>query len=520
MHGTYMKRRELLAVLTATAAVAACGGGGGDGGDTPPPSSPFVFNEADIKVLDAAAATGSDSLVRIDQSNAATDSAGKTLVVYTALVDAGIIPQRIVAKAVLIGADGAIGAPVPISALDQLGDVEDVRVKFNAQGDALAVWRQGYTAGGTARRLVAALFNGQTRAWSAPAALSTTGVAAGGANVDVTQWDATFADGKPVVVWTEVETINFGQVQARTKASRLQGDTRAAQPQWGTPEVVYENDQLGYRDLEIQAGVLPDGRILLATIGAYGGPPKKSAVVLYVSGPAGQPWPGGNGAGAYDLAVSDKRIYSNLRMVTDASGRAFLTWSVQEGAVTVECARLLDVATLKWSEPTRVDVGSLTVLPKGPRVSVDASGNAMICWTQLRQVDAINFVEEFCVRRFDATKNGFDGAPKVLQGAATGVPEGGVVAFGSGGHAVLAWARLAKDQSDAYEFYAVRFDSKDKSFTEPQRVAVGPVASNATNVPLLSVSVSPTGRARLTWRDGNPQAVPAGKRLLSVSSMA
>lgn len=252
-------------------------------------------------------------------------------------------------------AAGTWGTAQLIENVDELSRIDgNPRIAVAPQGDAVVVWQASggtlanrgtwtnrYTAGGgwgTASQLVSV---------------------SGGSAPDI----AMDANGNAVMVWTQIDVVSATEMYALVQAKRYQAGA------WGAPLQVAR--ELGANSVLSTVHVEMNAAGAALVVWGQGDESIRATIA-----PAGGSWP----APSIVKPVGSRSAASGVRAAIDTQGNAFLAWSQQNDAGTVDTLLSAFTVTGGWVAGAPHD--SSIEIATDPAIAMDERGNAWYLWTQ------------------------------------------------------------------------------------------------------------------------------------------
>jgi hypothetical protein len=305
----------------------------------------------------------------------------------------------VVQGAVRPAATGAWQTPVDLSVAG--GDAFSPQVAVDAQGNAVAVWQR---SNGTKTLVQAAVRPAATGVWQAPVDLSVAGQ-----NADRPQV-AFDSQGNAVAVWQRSNGASYVvQAAVRPAGGSWQApvDLSAAGQNAGDPQVAFDSQGDGVAVWERYNGAndIVQGAVSAAGSGVWQAP--------------------------VDLSVTGQDAFYP-HVAVDAQGNAIAVWQRSDGANLIVQGAVRPAATGVWQAPA--DLSAAGQEAWLPQLAFDPQGNALAVW---QRRDGTHYIVQAAVR---GAGTGVWQAPVDLSAAGQDA-EYPHVAFDAQGNAVAAWQR-------------------------------------------------------------------------------
>jgi hypothetical protein len=308
------------------------------------------------------------------------------------------------------GAGSGWGTPVRIELPDH--NPNNYQIAVNASGNAIAVWQQFDRVGirFNIRASHCVTGTGPGTGWSPAQPLET-------ANGDALYPHvALAASGHAMAVWLQLtDSGDYYMLASRYSPSG-----------WGSPSPISMPDAIGLPQLALDAA----GNAIAIWFGPDGG--------------GVQAWTNRFTAGQWRSAAPLETVNnSNLepQIAMASNGVATAAWQAQVvrpggAAYTVIRASRTSGATGPWSSPVSLNVPGSDVSDAIPQVATDASGNAVVMWTQV----STNAVRQLWVSRYLTGTDAWS-SPERLD-KATAIVGNPKIAMDTAGNAIAVWSQL------------------------------------------------------------------------------
>jgi len=274
------------------------------------------------------------------------------------------------------------------------GDAINPQVVFDANGNALAVWQQ---SDGTRYDIWANRYVAATGLWGAAARIETSADAAYSPQIAID------ANGNALAVWQQSSNI---------WASRYTANTG-----WGTPVKIQTGTDYAYG---VQIAIDANGNALAVWIQI------DTAVHIWANRyTANTGW---GTATTIETNNADNADYPQIAF--DANGNAMAVWSQSTAAVGSIWANRY-TANSGWGVATTIESGAGDAY--GPQIAVDASGNALVVWSQTNGT-----VYSAWANRYSA---GQWGSAALIETNDTDSVGGPRIAIDASGNAIAVWSQ-------------------------------------------------------------------------------
>lgn len=183
------------------------------------------------------------------------------------------------------------------------------------------------------------------------------------------------------------------------------------------------------------------------------------------------------------------------KISVDATGNAVVVWQQRAGGDFSQWnifANHYRISTGTWAT-TPENIATNTGDATSPKVAVDASGNGIAVWRQLD--DTANNFKQFNVwaNRYTASTTSW-GTPTLIESDDTGSADGPEVAMDSSGNAMAVWSQKVFAWNS---IVANRFDARTGSWG----TATLAETNDGSNAKFPKVAVDATGNAVAVWRE-------------------
>jgi hypothetical protein len=172
----------------------------------------------------------------------------------------------------------------------------------------------------------------------------------------------------------------------------------------------------------------------------------------------------------------------------DASGNAMAVWLQSDGSRSNVMARRYTASTTQWSTVTLVD--TLDTDASAPEVAMDASGNAIVVWSQPELVSAASS-GDIWVRHYTASSKTWSDA--MLLETISGLADQVNIATDVSGNAMAVWVQL--DASGVKNIWSRYFNRSTGTWATTQLVEI--VDSSDASDPRIAFSSA--GKAMVVW---------------------
>jgi hypothetical protein len=329
------------------------------------------------------------------------------------------------------------------------------QVVVDASGNALAVWQQN---DGSRVNILSSRY--ANSAWSTPVSVDATD---NNANTPRLAMDG---NGNAIVIW----------LQADNPVSNLYAN-RYSNGSWGTPVPLEPSINPTPRDITVAASENGDAMVVWSQAETHGG--TESIYASRFSPASG--WSAAipiesHGGSAYFPGVA-----------MDSSGNAFVVWQ-QWGNGSFEVAANRFTIASQWSTAGSISVSGVGAA--GPRISVDALGNAIAIWTQLSGNRLAATVSRF------STHTGW-GLPISISDPAVGNAYDVQLAVDNSGNALAVWDQEISVNPQSRHVHANRY-----------RVGIGwgipePLDTDSPSSTAPRIALDASGSALAVWQQSD-----------------
>jgi hypothetical protein len=514
---SYLSWRRLGAMALFAAMLTACGGGGGGGGggQPPAPTPTPVFNPANAQQINS---VGANTLFA-ENAAVATDASGNGMAIWVqseALT--GIEVERKVFARRFNAQTGQLEAPQSIGLSNARRSIDDVRIKFNNQGRALALWRQKSQIAGESN-LVASIYSPQSGQWTT-SELTANGTTSGLDSAD--EPDIAFDPaGNAVVVW--VKTTRASSTTFTVDTSLMEARLAAQSTTWTFGTVF--GPSTAYRYSQPRVAYAANGDILLVALETNSASlvPSRPALYRYSTS---QGWHAGHvidGQPSYyfeKLADEPDGASQGLDLASNDAGDIAIVWqhrfTTSDGTGRSAIFTSALTPSGAWTARRMVDVGAADDLPSGgksgksslyPRIALGSQGKALIAWQQEDVKGGVNSPHSVYAARFDVQADVMDVPPTLIEKSAdfAGLP---IPAMDAQGHGVVGWLQADPGNEDNLSLLYSRFDATELRFGEPTFVESAQDASIADTGETFSLSLAGNGTGYVVWQQIKDGATP------------
>jgi hypothetical protein len=379
-------------------------------------------------------------------SQIAINADGNAIAVWSHLITANsIVANRYVSGAGWVGTQ--------LLETDDAGAASQVQIAINADGNAIAVWRQMTN---TKNSILANRYISGT-GWAGAELLETDD--AGGA---ATPQIAMGADGNAIAIWRQVTNTKYSIL-----ANRYVSSTG-----WAGAELL-ETDDTGIAEspqiaIDGNGNAIAVWRQITNTVDSI-------FANRYISGTG---W--GN---AELLETDDTYAVYDPQIGVGADGNAIAVWYQNDGIGTSIWANRY-VSSTGWAGPELLETDD-TDAAEYPQIAIGADGNAIAIWRQITNTQYSIFVNHYI------SSTGWAG-PELLETDDTGAAEYPQLTIGADGNAIAVWAQIT---STAYSIFASRYVS-GTGWSQPQALE-----TDDTNAAYdAQIAIDKNGNAIAIWQ--------------------
>jgi hypothetical protein len=514
-----LRMRYALAAMGVSLFLAACGGGGG--GSAPSDPNQPGNQPPLVRQFDPAAVAQLNTETSVDPNASepvtGSDAAGNIITAWTQPDGqrTNVFARRFNAStqsfedAILVGLkDGARN--------------RDVRLKVNANGDAVAIWEHNALEdSGSEDDVMVSVYKSASNTWTTTRLTNNTQSSL--ADVDSNSPDVAFGpEGMIVATWRERfnDLIPGNPPPNETPPSdafRLQSATYDPQTQsWGAPQQVTRGFPTPFFDrIEHRVAVLPNKDVVVAAI-TRSTENSNTEIELFRRNELTKQWGEGNFdsngepfGGLEGLPSASGRL-DNLQLASNDKGHVQIVWrhsfDVSPGRQLIASA-FLGSNTTSWVVPSQVDSTAPAPDTFGdkfgfsgkdstqPNVVMDTNGIATFVWRQDESFEN-GTIEDIYTRQFDANTGQYVSEPQLIEqnpNRTNGVP---ALTLDAQGNVFTAWAQFSAEPNIS-SVYASRFDAATKAWTSPALVEAD---DTSTVIPSsLGLAMAPDGSAMTVW---------------------
>jgi hypothetical protein len=512
---TYLSKLRTRCALTALSAgvlLAACGGGGGGGGApvTPPADQPPVARQ-----FDPAAAAQLNTQFSVDPNASdpvvGSDAAGNLIAVW---VEPDGERNNVFARR-FDAATQSFDAPVRIG-LDNGDGSNDLRLKVNANGDAVATWelREEDNAGHVEDNVVVSVYQRTSNQWKTERLTDNSSV---NTQDDSTLPDVAFGpEGMIAAVWRE-KNHDFVTGTTTDFFSLRSAIYNPSNQTWGNIEPVTGGATPATEWTEPRVAVLPSKDVVVASIARNTANANDFDIDLFRRNASSGKWgpgnldsTGGPTEGVENIPAATDGIDS-LQLAANDKGQVQIVWRHKfdgNGRQLIASA-FLGSNTKTWVVPGQVD--STAGDPNGccdrfttegkdsltPNVVMDAKGIATVVWRQEASFDNGD-IKDIYARQFNTNTGSYVGEPQLIEQNPNNTDSLPALAVDALGNVFAGWTQLSAVNPGGLNIrslYASRFDASTQVWSSPALVE----ADDSATVLAPGIAMAPDGTAMSVW---------------------